>query len=421
MTDTAAPDQQRRLSALLGVEAPGEWLPFAGELADRASGAPPWFLADDYVVGVCGELDIEPADAAELRRAASAVRSDAAASALSWLWHRALFPTEPHSPATPSPRLRTGEWPMPPDPPGAEGLMDGMFPLLILLSGYRDAQSVYARLSLPPDVVRQALGGVPSCLAAHRERTGRRGLGLMYLNWLLLAFRGRLYRLGVLNFEIAWLGHDVHVLRHRRDGGVAILAGAGAAFDATGLMVGPSAPTSGDGWTARFLDDGVAVAGHSFDASGRARPAPRVFGWADWDHVLGQGDPVLGVHIPRQGRLTVESCRESMSEAERFFRQYFPDHRFGGFTCSSWMLDPRLAELLPSESNILRFQGLFHLYSTTPGPTAVYWFVFRGPVRPVEELPEDTTLQRRLKDYLRAGHQLGGGGGVILTEPPDLE
>jgi hypothetical protein len=309
---------------------------------------------------------------------------------------------------------------MPADRPGAEGLMAAMFPLLILLSGRRHAWAMYETLALPADVVREAMGGIPSCLAAHRERTGRRGLGLMYLNWLLLAFRGRLYRRGVLNFEIAWLGHDVHVFRHREDGSVAILAGDGAAFDATGLMAGPEESTAADGWTGRLLDDGVAVAGHPFDESGRAQPSRRVLPRADWDQVLGRGDPVLGVHIPRQGKLTIESCRESMAEAERFFREHFPDHRFGGFTCSSWMLDPRLSELLPSESNILRFQRLFHLYSTTPGPTAVYWFVFGGPIRPVDELPEDTTLQRRLKAYLRAGGQLGGGGGVILTARRDL-
>src|SRR5690606_5208342 len=122
---------------------------------------------------------------------------------------------------------RPSAWPMPDD---RDGLLEGMFPLLILLSAYPRAREVVAAVGVPAEVAEEIFGGVASCRAAHRERTGRRGLGRMYLDWLALAVRGRLYRLGSLTYQISWLRHDIHAYRREADSAITILAGNDVSF-----------------------------------------------------------------------------------------------------------------------------------------------------------------------------------------------
>ena len=42
-----------------------------------------------------------------------------------------------------------------------------------------------------------------------------------------------------------------------------------------------------------------------------------------------------------------------------FFRRYYPDYQYDKYICDSWLLSPVLQELLPRQSNIVRFQERF--------------------------------------------------------------
>jgi hypothetical protein len=404
----------------LGIDgAPELWRQFAGELTDGGPGTAPAFLSDDYVAETGAAMGVPPGELSAARRAADVVRSNPRSAALAWLWHRALFYDRGLDPTAEvaSDHEHLASWPRPDDD---EGLLDGMFPLLILLSDYQHAGAVLAAVGVPDDVAAAALDGVPSCMAAYRERTGRPGLGLMYLSWLLLAFRGRLYRLGALTYQISWLRHDIHVYRRPADSAVALFAGSGVAFADDGLAARQHAEGADVRFTSTFVDDGRLATGHLIGTSGRASAQVTSLPRSQWQRASGAGDPTLALHIPRQTRLSLDDCRESLAAAREFFATYFLAFGYRSLTCTSWMLDPRLAELLPAESNILRFQELFHLFPVPSASTAIYWFVFRGDEKPVDGLPGDTSLQRRLKDYIRAGKMITHGGGVILPDsiPP---
>ena len=72
-----------------------------------------------------------------------------------------------------------------------------------------------------------------------------------------------------------------------------------------------------------------------------------------------EGEPVLEIHIPAVGPLTPDECRDSIARAKEFYARYYPDFDYKCFTCSSWLMDETLKELLPAESNIIRFQNMF--------------------------------------------------------------
>lgn len=132
-----------------------------------------------------------------------------------------------------------------------------------------------------------------------------------------------------------------------------------------------------------------------------------------------QGTPVLEAHIPGDGPMTPELCDESFRLARPFFAEHFPDERYEHATCKSWLLDPQLADVLPSDSNIVRFQRRFEAFGPSPVcDSDVLEFVFHLPpgTGDLALLPQDTTLQRAIVVHLRAGrHWRQGCGWVALT------
>jgi hypothetical protein len=131
---------------------------------------------------------------------------------------------------------------------------------------------------------------------------------------------------------------------------------------------------------------------------------------------LGSQDPCLNVHIPDfLGSITPAACDRSLELAREFFARHFPEEPYRVATCHSWLLDPQLAEYLPEDSNIVRFQDRFRsAYQERKvddgGPVG---FVFGDPEVPAYALPRRTTLERAIGDHLRAGRHWYGGHGWL--------
>lgn len=117
------------------------------------------------------------------------------------------------------------------------------------------------------------------------------------------------------------------------------------------------------------------------------------------------GTWVLDTHIPATGPLTPDGVDDAFARATAFFGEHFADHPTGDFRCSSWLLDPQLASVLPAGSNLVRFQQRWRLFGEpVRGDDDVLYFVFfrRGPVD-LDTLPRDSTLQRGIIDRMRSG------------------
>ena len=117
------------------------------------------------------------------------------------------------------------------------------------------------------------------------------------------------------------------------------------------------------------------------------------------------GDPALGVHIPAIGPLTPEACDDSVARARAFFPKHFPDRPVRIGTCGSWLLDEQLAEYLTASSNIVQFQRRFTIVPewSKPGDEDVIRFVFGYTPESIDDLPQDTTLERAVVEHLRSG------------------
>lgn len=140
--------------------------------------------------------------------------------------------------------------------------------------------------------------------------------------------------------------------------------------------------------------------------------------YREYDEIpgVGPGEWVLGVHIPETGPLTPESVDDSLAQAREFFALHFPDRPVRTVTLSSWLMDPVLAERLPTDSNLASFNRRFTPYGvwSDGNPGAVYFTFRTRSLEHLDELPRDTRLQRLVLDRVTGPGWKHGRGFLRL-------
>lgn len=128
------------------------------------------------------------------------------------------------------------------------------------------------------------------------------------------------------------------------------------------------------------------------------------------------GRKAISIHIPSDAKLEKDLLRQSWLEAKRLLPPAFPEFADAPWGCGSWLLAPVLQEMLPEDSRILIFRSGYKILSTYPDPGFKEWVYKRMDI-PDEDLPEDTSLQRKLKAYLLAGNAFHSGMGMLIEDP----
>lgn len=130
------------------------------------------------------------------------------------------------------------------------------------------------------------------------------------------------------------------------------------------------------------------------------------------------GDKVKSVHIPSSGEPFDWNARlDSYKRAYEFFRDEL-DGKPLVCQCESWLLYPRNREILSPASNIIGFLGDWDIVQS--GETPEFhdaWRVFGADYKkPLDQLPERTSMQRAFKRWLLAGNQTGWGLGLLIFD-----
>ncbi len=122
----------------------------------------------------------------------------------------------------------------------------------------------------------------------------------------------------------------------------------------------------------------------------------------------------VAMHIPGGTDFAPERVDEALELARAFIARFFPRYEAAPFTCHSWLLSPMLTEFLCDGSNIRHFQKRFALQEINPdGQEYISWLFQTLPGTPVEALPEDTQLQRCVKQFVLNGGKIGDAFGVL--------
>jgi len=126
-------------------------------------------------------------------------------------------------------------------------------------------------------------------------------------------------------------------------------------------------------------------------------------------------DGKLSVHIPSDAIMTRQGLDESYAWAKRFFSEHFSDYKYEGFYCNTWLLAPALREMLPAGSKIRNFQDDYEIESVVSENADCMHWVFKKAYPDIDSLPEDTFLQRAIKNHLKAGKNVGVAVGWVKS------
>ena len=309
------------------------------------------FITDEYIGEANQILNLSDQQVEMLHETALFFRSSQEGRFFMWLWYFIVFNSGEKD-------LQLSTWVVPESLPEH---LSGMPHALVLLGAIPALKSFYAKKGIPEDIMAATLKDVSIIMDEHRVVFGYYGVGNFRLDWLVNHFTGKLFWIGRLQFIFDCFKGNV------------VIAKKGSEYK----VFEPDA----------FPADGFST-------------------------VLTPGDGLLDVHIPRHGPMTYELCAESYNQAKDFYRRFSPEYTIKGFTCNSWLLSPELKKILPPESNILRFSNDYFVYETSADDHSLYEYVFE--VKKGDELPENTSLQKRLKELLASGGYIGTGCGVIL-------
>ncbi len=139
----------------------------------------------------------------------------------------------------------------------------------------------------------------------------------------------------------------------------------------------------------------------------------------EYERYKHEGKDIVNIHIPAGTKLSVYENLKSFKGALDFFDKYYPELKMTGVICESWLLSDKIEEVMGKATNISRFGDMFDRFSIgDERGDAVFRFVydFAAPYPPVEDLPENTTLQRKLKTYMLSGKRVYALGGTISRE-----
>lgn len=137
----------------------------------------------------------------------------------------------------------------------------------------------------------------------------------------------------------------------------------------------------------------------------------------EYEMITQEDKKLVSIHIPSDADMTTSNLRRSYLEAREFFAEYYPDFAETDMICGSWLLAPELKTLLPGNSRIIQFQNSFVLTSKEEdSPGFLDWIYGRRDI-PYEDLPEETSLQRKLKPYLLNGGKIAWANGTLISIP----
>lgn len=297
-------------------------------------------------------------------------------------------------------RAELGVFTKPASPGGVYSFAYEMLTGLVMCSGLDYCYGLLKARKLPEEVISSVLNYVETGVYAYVIRNDGR-YGYEYWTWFQLSIDGKLFDMERLQFEIFAAFKGNACVFEDKNGKKTALAD-GVKLHKSGNVLGSIwCEEETDSWTADITETGDYWEGYPYNEDGRVcREKVRLMK-SDWIKVLANGDPVISLHIPVGGGLTPEKVERSLAQGKEFVARYYPDYQYKAFICGSWLMDTQLIPMVGEDSNIAKFNKRFYKLTQKSMGTGVFSFVYlMKPTQvPLEELPENTTLERKLKSH----------------------
>ena len=139
-------------------------------------------------------------------------------------------------------------------------------------------------------------------------------------------------------------------------------------------------------------------------------------GSLEFEFVEENGHREVEVHIPSDAAMSKDALCQSIRDFRKFEMKYMPDWLDVSITTFTWMIMPELEDFLPEDSRILGFKSLFDIDYVDYNQNWYMGWIFPGYENVDENLPERTTLHRKLKEHLLSGKKFGIAKGHLVLD-----
>lgn len=369
-----------------------------------------FFLEERFIKEMNEYLQL-PKDAYEsFLEAFQKIKNNKNLKRLAWHCHYILFHVPEHK------SVEVSLWP---DLAACMGALSPMFYAVICVSGIPKTLGLYKNRNIPKKIAQDTFEDIKDKMQLYFNRTGCWGLmsrAWFYSNHL----KGKLFRLGRLQFGISDFKGKINVYKNNHTGKVTVLSAPGIKYRSDGQWDGTCNISDHEkAWVSVFNEYNGMIIGNPILSNGYASSETAALSQADWKLVLSPGDNILDVHIPGGSKMDHEACGQSFKEAADFFAEYFPELNFSAYHCETWLLDPQLQQLLPASSNIVKFQREFYLYPVLSFESRIYHELFGAKAEDLSNAPQNTSIQRAVINHVSAGKSFWEQAGFILKDDLD--
>lgn len=135
-----------------------------------------------------------------------------------------------------------------------------------------------------------------------------------------------------------------------------------------------------------------------------------------YEVVTNEEETFVKIHIPRNGKLDIFDVKKSINDSKMQLEKFFHISHFR-YLCYSWLLSNQIYPLMDENTNIHQFHDLFRVEDGEDCTKDILNFVYEiDSCDDFSLLPENTSLQRILKEQLLSGKIFYLGLGELRSE-----
>jgi len=296
--------------------------------------------------------------------------------------------------------------------PEADGsLLRDMLPLLVMIPSMLEMRKIMEDRRFDDDRILENMKIFQNCLAATKRKTGRLAHDRHYFKWTMLFLKGLIFSMNGFKFEVKKLPESAVYLQNIVSKKIVPVMKIGA-FHSSGAVLGSAGYEDAYGsFLAEFEERQDAFVGHPVE-NGAVLRETQAFFKDEWKVLAAPGDYALGMHIPKGTDISKDAFDRAVEQAQGFMSEHYKEYAPVCLICHSWLLDPTLSDILGKESRIVRFGERFTRIPVKSAGKEVFSFVFPPQIKSLDELPENTRLEKGLKSLYLGGGFIHGYEGI---------
>ena len=296
-----------------------------------------------------------------------------------------------------------------------------MLTALVMCATYDYTYGVLTSQNLPKEHIDYAMNVYDGMISTFMARNSGAPGAMSWVWYQDTAVKGHLFRMGRLEIEVNIKFPDsAIVFRNTTDNEKTVTLATSGRFHRDGYPLGSKNFEDETGAFDAFIEEtDKAWCGYPYDERGHLAKDRVTLNKSEWTIALRGGDNVVGLHIPPGGGMTDELVSEAFDMAKEFLATFYPNFDYKAFVGVSWIMNPELATILGDNSNITKFMKRFTPMGIKSQGHGILNFIFLSPDPAnavIEDLPEESSFQRKLKKIYLDGDCIYEMYGFILKE-----